>query len=128
MATARQVALACARACEEKKAVEILVMNVSKQTFMTEYFVICTARHPRQARAIADSARRAAEDLGQRELGREGVREGAWVLTDYGDVVLHIFSEEMREFYELESIWADARKLDWKRAAKPKRRSTTSRA
>ena len=120
MATARQLAMACARACDEKKATDIVVLNVEKQTFMTRYFVVCTTRHPRQARAVAESARAAAEDLDERELGREGASEGEWVLLDLGDVVVHVFSAEHRAFYDIESAWADARRIKWGRAKRKK--------
>ena len=113
MATPRQVAIAVARACDEKKATDIVVLNVEKQTFMARFFVICTTRHPRQARAIADAASAAADELGERELSREGAAEGEWVLVDLIDTVVHIFSADNRAFYDLESAWADAKKVRW---------------
>ena len=120
MATARQVAIACARACDEKKATEIAVLNIEKQAFFTRFFVICTTRHPRQARAVADAASETAKALGDRELGREGIDDGQWVVVDLADVIVHIFSSDQRAFYDLESLWADAKKVRWKPAAKAK--------
>ena len=118
MASARQVAIACARACDEKKSTDIIVLNVEKQTFMARFFVICTTRHPRQARAVAEAASKAAKELGDREIGREGQHEGEWVLVDFADVVVHVFSADNRSFYDLESAWADAKKVRWAPAKK----------
>lgn len=120
MATARQVAIACARACDDKKATDIVLLNVEKQTFMTRYFVICTTRHPRQARAVAEEVGAVAKSLHEPELGREGQQEGEWVLVDLVDVVVHIFSADHRSFYDIESAWADGRKIQWRRTARSK--------
>jgi len=115
--TSRQLALACARACDDRKALDIVILHVEKLTFVTYYFVICTAKHPRQARAVAEGAAEALAAAGQRELGREGQEDGEWVLSDFGDVVLHVFSAEHRRFYDIETAWAEGKRVTWKPAA-----------
>jgi ribosome-associated protein len=118
----RQLALACARACDEKKATDIVVLDVQKLTFVTRYFVICTTAHPRQARAVGEAVADVARALGEPVLGREGFGDGEWVLVDLSDVVVHVFSADRRAFYDIESAWADARRVRWvsgKRAPAP---------
>lgn len=114
--TPRRVAVACARACDEKKATEIVVLHVEKLTSVARYFVICTTRHPRQARAVAEAAADTARALGEREHGREGLAEGEWAVVDFVDVVVHVFSADHRNFYDIESAWADAPKVRWQKA------------
>lgn len=79
---------------------------------MTDYFVICTGRNDRQVRRIADEVEEQMRVQGSiKPIGREGVTEGKWVLLDFGDVVLHVFQPEEREFYRLERLWSDAPRL-----------------
>jgi ribosome-associated protein len=111
--TTRQLAVDCAKACDEKKAADIVVLDVRKQTIIADYFVICSATNERQARAISDALREAMRERGLRELGLEGVSDGKWVLQDFADVVVHIFHESQRAFYDLEGLWADAKKVRW---------------
>lgn len=118
--TDRALALAVAAACEEKKAVDISILDVSKRTFITGYFVVCTSQSPRQSRAVAEGAEQALKVLGTRMLGHEGYEDGQWLLADFGDVVLHVFSPELRKFYAIESIWADAKRVKLPAAAAKK--------
>lgn len=81
---------------------------------VTEYFVVASASNPRQVRAITDAVlTQVREAVGRGPLRSEGVREQQWVLVDYGDVVVHVFSEETRRFYEIERLYKDVEPLDW---------------
>jgi ribosome-associated protein len=116
--TPRQLALLAAEVCEEKKAKDILVLDVRKITSISDYFIVCSTSNERQARAIAEDLRMRLKDLGKREMGVEGLEDARWVLQDFGDIVLHIFHESQREFYDIEGLWADAKQVRWKKASK----------
>lgn len=105
----RELALLVAKACDDKKGRDVVLMNMEGLTSATDYFVICSAGSSTQVRAIADNI----EDMlleheDMAFLRKEGYREGEWVLLDYGDVVAHIFQQESREYYALEQLWGDA--------------------
>jgi ribosome-associated protein len=103
-----ETALAVGRAGLERKARDVVVLDVRKVASYAEYFVIMTADSDRQLAAIAEEIE---EDLGAKEryaFGIEGVRGGRWVLVDFGDVVAHIFHKDVRGFYDLEGLWSDA--------------------
>ena len=102
------------------KARNIVVLDVRKLTSIADYFVVCTAMNERQARALTDELRVGMRKLGIKQLGMEGTNDGQWVLQDFADVVVHIFNEGQREFYDLEGLWADAPKVRWSRPAKKK--------
>ncbi len=114
----RKLALAAARGCASKKATDIVVLDVREITSIADYFVICSAGSERQARAIADDLRVSMRNEGIRQLGLEGASEGKWTLQDFGDVVVHVFHESQREFYDLEGLWADAKRVRWQPKAK----------
>ena len=116
--TPRQLALLAAETCDEKKAKEIVVLDVRKITTISDYFIVCSTSNERQARAIAESMRMKLKEMGRREMGVEGLEDGRWVLQDFGDIVLHIFHESQREFYDIEGLWADAKQVRWKTASK----------
>ena len=113
----RQLALTAAQVCDDKKAQDIKVLDVAKLTTIADYFVLCSVNNERQARAIADELRVTMRGLDQRELGVEGIEQGRWVLQDFGAVVVHVFLQDHRNFYDLEGLWADAKLLRWKTAA-----------
>lgn len=95
-------------AAEDKKAMDITVLNIGEVSIVAEYFIICSSRSPVHARAIAEEIE---ERLKKHNIGqprREGYRTGQWVLLDYGSVVVHIFQEDQRRFYNLEHLWGDA--------------------
>lgn len=105
----RQIALLAASAAAEKKAEDIVVLDVADTLVITSYFVIATGRSDRQVRTIADEVEDAVrERAGVKPIGREGEREGRWVLLDFGEVVVHVFQPDEREFYRLEKLWGDA--------------------
>ena len=116
--TPRQLALLAAEVCDEKKAKEIIVLDVRKITTISDYFIVCSTTNERQARAIADDLRVRMKELGKREMGVEGIEDARWVLQDFGDIVLHIFHESQREFYDIEGLWADAKQVRWKKSSK----------
>ena len=95
-------------AAGDKKAEDILVLNVSELTTIADLFVICTGRGERQVQAIADAVREKAIEAGRRPIGVEGYNAGRWVLIDLGDVVVHAFVPEERHLYRLERLWGDA--------------------
>ena len=115
---ARDIAIACARIADNKKAEGIVVLNIQKMTYITDFFVIATGFNKPQLQAIADDIEKQMKEAGIRCLGREGYREAIWVLMDYGDVVVHLFDEEARKTYDLELLWGDAPKARWKARAK----------
>jgi ribosome-associated protein len=101
-------ALLCARAAIDKKAENVKVLDLSDLSGFTDYFVICSGMSDRQVRAICDSVAHALESEGRELLSSEGYTEGRWVLMDFGDVVVHVFLDALREYYDLESLWTDA--------------------
>src|SRR6476661_10669135 len=102
---------AAARAAE-KQGERIVVLDVRELIVITDYFVIASAASERQARTIVDEVERSLRDLGVKPLRREGQSEGTWILLDYVDVVVHVFREEERDFYDLERLWRDAPTVD----------------
>ncbi|RJQ51771.1 MAG: ribosome silencing factor [Actinobacteria bacterium] len=114
---ASEAARIAARAAAEKQAQDVVVLEMRELIYLTDFFVIGTGRSSRQVRTIADNVEEKLEAAGLRCRGREGRQEGNWVLLDYGDVVVHVFTPEEREFYRLENIWKDAPRLEWEEEA-----------
>ena len=92
----------------DRKAVELRVLRLSDVTDFTDYFVVCSGTNERQVQAIADAVDEALRKDGVRPLHVEGYRHARWVLLDYGDFLVHVFSQEQRAFYALERLWGDA--------------------
>jgi ribosome-associated protein len=109
----RDIALFAARVADEKKGEDVVAYDVCGLTDITDYFVIVTAHSKAQVRAICESIALGLKERGLQKLGQEGNESGNWVLLDYADCVIHIFSPELREYYGLESLWGDAPKLKW---------------
>ena len=108
--------LACiaARIAEAKQGSEILVLHVGEVLKVTEYFVVVGASNRRLVRALVDDIEaQVKEQTGRSPLRMEGVKEQQWVLIDYGDVVVHVFLSEIRDFYEIERLYTDVPKIDW---------------
>ena len=115
---ADSVARIAARAADEKQGSNIVVLNVGDILAITEMFVIVSASNSRQLRTIANEITAKIREESDRPLLRsEGLAEQQWVLLDYGDVVVHIFSEEIREFYEIERLYQDVPSLNWRNAS-----------
>ena len=119
-ATSRQIAVTAARACDDKKVSEVIILDLRELTVLTDFFVIGSVRSDRQARAVNDELRPTLREKGYPPLGEEGLRTGKWALLDYGSVVVHLFQEDQREFYDLESLWGDAPRIDWKPKSRKK--------
>jgi ribosome-associated protein len=106
------VALAMARriveAAEDKKASDIMLLDVRALTAVTDYFIICSGQSERQLGAIADGVAEALKEGGTLPLGREGGANAHWVLLDFGAAIVHVMAPPEREFYQLEKLWADA--------------------
>jgi ribosome-associated protein len=113
IASSREVAVAAARAAADKRADDIVVLDVSKIIVITDCFVICTAETQRQIRAVIEGVEEALRDLGVRRARREGELEGGWWLLDFVDVVVHVFGREERDYYDLERLWRDAPQVPW---------------
>jgi ribosome-associated protein len=98
----------------DKKAEDLLVLDLTKASAFTDVFVICTGGNRRQVQAIADAIEEALRARGTRPALTEGYERGEWILIDYFDFIVHIFLPATREFYGLEKLWADAEKVDIK--------------
>jgi len=107
----REVAICAARAAVEKKATDIRVLDLRGLFPVADYFVICSGRSVPQISTIAQEVQERLEKLGCKFLRRQGNPKSEWVLLDYGDVVVHVFSQEAREFYALERLWGDAQEI-----------------
>ena len=112
------VAAIAARAADDKQGSNIIVLNVGDILAITEMFVVVSASNSRQLRTIANEITAKIREESDRPLLRsEGMSERQWVLLDYGDVIVHIFSEEIREFYEIERLYQDVPVVDWRTAS-----------
>ncbi|WP_110953342.1 ribosome silencing factor [Anaerosinus massiliensis] len=106
--TTEELSKAIATAASNKKARDILILDMRDLTVTTDYFMICSANSTTQVKAIADNIEDELAEKGVFFTHKEGYREGNWILLDYGDCVAHIFIEEERQFYNLERLWGDA--------------------
>ena len=122
--TSKQKAILCARAALDHKAIDLAILEVKKLSSFADYFVISSGSSDRQVQAIASHIEEKLGKQGLHPLGIEGKREGRWVLLDYGDVVIHIFYQPVREFYDLERLWSDAPKLELPPVRKPRKPRT----
>ena len=98
----------CAHLALDKKALDLLILDVQQQSSFTSFFIICSGTSDRHVQAIASHIEITGKQAGVYPLGMEGFKEGRWILLDYGDIVIHIFHEPVRKFYDLERLWKDA--------------------
>ena len=111
--TPKEMAILAAKALDGKKGEEIKVIEVTDLTSLADYFVICTGSSTTQINALCGAVEKTLkEEAGEAPLHREGHRDGTWVLLDYGCLAVHVFSQEAREFYDLERLWQDGKPLD----------------
>jgi ribosome-associated protein len=103
-----------------RKALRVVALDVRELTSIADAFIICSGRSNRQVSAIAEYVERELRLLKIKPLSVEGAAEGQWVLMDYGSVIIHVFLESVREFYDLEGLWSDARRIPIPAALKPK--------
>ena len=114
MLSAKDVALEVTKALDEKKGIDIKLLKIDKVSSLADYFVICTGTVNTHVKTLCDYAEYTMEQLGEPMLGREGHRGNSWELLDFGSVVVHVFTDEARKFYDLERLWADADQIDLK--------------
>jgi ribosome-associated protein len=110
----RELAVGAARAASDMKASDVIVLDVGEVLSIAGYFVIASASNPRLVRAVVDDIEaKVKAEFGRSPVRTEGVREQQWTLIDYGDVVVHVFLESVREFYEIERLYMDAPRIEW---------------
>ena len=112
MLAPKEIAIAVTKALDEKKGMDIKLLKIDRVSSLADYFLICTGTSNTHVKTLCDYAEFTLENLGESMLGREGHRGNAWELLDYGTIVIHVFTEEAREFYALERLWADAEAVD----------------
>jgi ribosome-associated protein len=108
---AKEFALAAARLAAERHCSDITVLDLKKISPAADYFVVVTGTSDRQMRAVADEISQTGRQLGFARFGRAGYEQGRWILLDFIDVVIHIFDDEYRRYYDLELLWGDAKRL-----------------
>jgi ribosome-associated protein len=104
--------LLCVNASLKKKAKNLVILNIKTLSSFSDYFIICSGTSDRQVQAIASSIQENLKEFGIIPLGVEGEKLGKWVLIDYDDVIIHIFYEPIREFYEIERLWSDSPRME----------------
>jgi len=105
---AESTARRAAQAALEKKADEVVLVDLRGKATYADFLVICSGTNERQLEAVVDAVEKSLREAGQRPIGSEGARGGRWVLLDFGDVVVHVFHQEERAYYDLEGLWSDA--------------------
>ena len=105
-------ALLCLKIIKERKAIAPVLFEVGRLSSVTDYFLIASGNSNRQVQAINRHLRRRMREEGFRAYGVEGEQQGHWVLMDYGDVVIHLFYQPVREFYDLEGLWIEAKRIE----------------
>ncbi|MGE5189511.1 MAG: ribosome silencing factor [Gemmatimonadota bacterium] len=104
----RDLVVRCARLAQDKKAADVRALDVRETATFTDYFLLCSGTSDRQVSAVALHIEETLKTSGVRPLGIEGIREGRWVLLDYGDFVVHVFLDSVREFYKFDRLWGSA--------------------
>ena len=112
MLTAKEVAYEVTKALDMKKGMDIKLLKIDRVSSLADYFLICTGTSNTHVKTLCDFAEYTLEELGEKMLGREGHRGNTWELLDYGTLVIHVFTDEARKFYDLERLWADAESID----------------
>lgn len=113
--TGKEMTVIAGNALEDKKAVDMKVLDIEKVTSIADYFIIASGTNINQVQAMADNVEEALGKAGCNAKQIEGYHGGSWILMDYGDLVVHIFDEESRKFYDLERIWRDGKLIDHKK-------------
>ena len=112
MMPAKELAMHVVKAMDSKKGLDIRLLHTADITVLAEYFAICTASSPTHVKTLTEEIDHVLSELGEPPLRREGYRSGSWVLLDFGCVIVHVFMEEARKFYDLERLWHDAENVD----------------
>jgi len=113
IARSRELAILSAQTCDDFRGKDTLVLDVSHITPLFDFFVLTTGTNPRQIRAIAQGVDAAMKEQGSPRQSVDGRSSGNWIVQDYGDVILHVFTPEGRKQYDLEGLWGDAKRIDW---------------
>lgn len=111
--TELDIAKIAARAADDKKAQKVMLLDIQGLSVIADYFVICHGNSEPQVQAIVDNIKDSVEEAGATIKGREGYDDARWVLMDLGDVVVHVFHRDEREFYNIERLWKDARVVEF---------------
>ena len=114
MLSAKEVAYEVTKALDAKKGLDIKLLRINDVSSLADYFLICTGTSSTHVKTLCDYAEFTLDQLGEPMLGREGHRGNTWELLDFGSIVVHVFTQEAREFYALERLWADAEQVDLK--------------
>lgn len=108
MISTKEVASRAVAALESKKGIDIRILKIADISTLADYFILCTGTSNTQVNALCDAVEASMDETGEPLVSREGHRSGTWVLLDYGCVVIHVFTEDTRKFYDLERLWSDA--------------------
>ena len=108
MLSPEQIAAIAAKALEDKKAKDVKILHTAEQTVLADYFVICNGTSSTHIKALVGEVDKQLSEAGEPPIRREGLRSDIWVLMDFGSVIVHIFTDEARKFYDLERLWSDA--------------------
>ena len=111
MLTPKEIAAIAAKALDDKKAKEIKVLATAEQTVLADYFVICNGTSSTHIKALVDAVDKALSEAGEPPVRREGLRSDIWILMDFGSVIVHVFTDEARKFYNLERLWSDSEEV-----------------
>ena len=110
--TAKEAAALAVKALDSKMGVDIQLIEITDVSTLADYFLICTASSSTHVKTLCDAVEEAMDNAGEPMLSREGHRSGTWVLMDFGCVIVHVFTDEARKFYNLERLWSDAEEVD----------------
>ena len=108
MLTLEEITAVAYRALEDKKAKDVKILKTAEHTVLADYFVICNGSSSTHIKALVDEVDKQLSEAGEPPIRREGLRSDIWVLMDFGSVIVHIFTDEARKFYDLERLWSDA--------------------
>ncbi len=112
MMNPKEIAAVAAKALDAKLGVDIALLEITDVTTLADHFLICTGNSNTHVKSLCDAVEEALDNAGEPVIRREGHRSGTWVLLDYGCLVVHVFTEETRQFYDLERLWSDAKRID----------------
>ena len=112
MEQVKEMARIVYRALEDKKGEDICIIDISGISPLADYFIITNASNDSQVKALVDNVEEKMHEAGHSQIQREGLQTGNWVLLDYGDVVVHVFDKANRDFYHLERIWRDGKRIE----------------
>jgi ribosome-associated protein len=112
MLTSKEIVTIAVKALSDKKARDVKVLKTEEQTVLADYFVICNGSSSTHIKALVDEVDRQLSEAGEPPIRREGLRSDIWVLMDFGCVIVHVFTDEARKFYNLERLWSDAEVID----------------